>query len=144
MTQVSSPRTPRILIVPLSAIGDVIHGIPVLCALRAALPDAFLAWIAEGSMGDLLEGHPALDELVRVPRRWWKSPREVWRMRKRLRELRFDIAIDLQCLTKSAMTAWFSGAPGGSVKPARKAARLASGFTTSLSRRAARMSWSTI
>src|SRR5947207_2429717 len=35
-------RSPRILIVRLSAIGDVIHGIPVLCALRAALPDAFL------------------------------------------------------------------------------------------------------
>ena len=38
-------------------------------------------------MGDLLEGHPALDELIRVPRRWWKSPREMWRMRQRLREL---------------------------------------------------------
>src|SRR4051794_14331182 len=38
-------RPPRILIVRLSAIGDVIHGIPVLCALRAALPTAFLAWV---------------------------------------------------------------------------------------------------
>ncbi len=60
--------------------------------------------------GDILDGHPALDELVRVPRRWWKSPREVWRMRQRLRSLRFDVAIDLQCLTKSAITAWLSGA----------------------------------
>lgn len=102
---------PRILIVRVSAIGDVIHGVPVLCALRETFPDAFLAWIVEGSMGDLLEGHPALDELVRVPRRWWKSPREVWQMRGRLRELRFDTAIDLQCLTKSAITAWLSGAP---------------------------------
>ena len=39
-------KRPRILIVRLSAIGDVIHGIPVLCALRKALPDAFLAWVA--------------------------------------------------------------------------------------------------
>lgn len=101
----------RILIVRVSAIGDIIHGIPVLCALRDAFPDAFLAWVAEGSMGDVLEGHPALDELVRVPRRWWKSPREVWRMRNRLRAMRFDVAIDLQCLTKSAVTAWLSGAP---------------------------------
>src|SRR4051812_25280462 len=104
-------RSPRILIVRVSAIGDVIHGIPVLCALRETYPSAFLAWVAEGTMGDVLEGHPALDELVRVPRRWWKSPREVWRMRRRLRSLRFDIAIDLQCLTKSALTAWLSGAP---------------------------------
>ncbi len=94
----------------MTAIGDVVHGIPVACALREAFPSAFLGWIAEGTAGDVLEGHPALDALVRVPRRWWKSPREVWRMRRRLRELRFDIAIDLQCLSKSAITAWLSGA----------------------------------
>lgn len=101
---------PRILIVRMSAIGDVIHGIPVLCALRQANPNAFIGWLAEGHMGDLLEGHPALDQLIRVPRRFWKSPREVWRMRRRLRELRFDTTIDLQCLTKSAVAAWMSGA----------------------------------
>jgi lipopolysaccharide heptosyltransferase I len=103
-------RSPRILIVRMSAIGDIIHGVPVLCALRDALPNAFLGWVVEGSMGDLLEGHPALDELVRVPRRWWKSPRAAWRMRSQLRAMRFDAAIDLQCLTKSAVTAWLSGA----------------------------------
>jgi heptosyltransferase I len=103
-------RSPRILIVRLSAIGDVIHGIPVLCALRQALPNAFLGWIAEGTAGDALEGHPALDELIRVPRRYWKSPREVLKMRRRLRALKFDITIDMQCLTKSALTAWLSGA----------------------------------
>ncbi len=101
---------PRILIVRTSAIGDVIHGIPVLCALRDAIPNAFIGWIVEGQMGDLLEGHPALDALVRVRRRFWKSPGEVWRMRRRLRELQFDTTIDLQCLTKSAVVAWLSGA----------------------------------
>jgi lipopolysaccharide heptosyltransferase I len=100
----------RILIVRVSAIGDIIHGVPVLCALRAALPDAYLAWIVEGRMGELLEGHPALDELVTVPRRWWKSPRKVWHMRRRLRMLRFETTVDLQCLSKSAITAWLSGA----------------------------------
>src|SRR3954463_10619783 len=107
---VVAERSPRILIVRVSAIGDVIHGIPVLCALREAYPRSFLAWVAEGTAGDVLEGHPALDQLVRVPRRWWKLPREVWRMRQRLRRMRFDIAVDLQCLTKSAVTAWLSGA----------------------------------
>ena len=111
MAEASSPQSPRILIVRLSAIGDVIHGVPVLCALRSALPEAFLAWVVEGRAGDLLAGHPALDELVRVPRGWLKSPREVWRLRQRLHELRFDTAIDLQCLTKSAIAAWLSGAP---------------------------------
>lgn len=103
-------RSPRILIVRLTAIGDVIHGIPVLCALRSAVPNAYLAWITEGMAGAVLEGHPALDELIRVPRHFWKSPREIWKMRERLRSRKFDITLDLQCLTKSAMTAWLTGA----------------------------------
>src|SRR3990172_5337192 len=103
--RIPSARTgPRILIVRVSAIGDIIHGVPVLCALRAAFPDSFISWIVEGRMGELLEDHPALDELVLVRRRWWKSPREVWRMRQRLREMRFDTAIDLQCLSKNSIT----------------------------------------
>jgi heptosyltransferase I len=101
----------RILIVRLSAIGDVIHGLPVLCALRSAFPHAFIGWVVEGRAGDLLEGHPALNELILVRRGWLKSPREVWRLRQRLRACRFDTTIDLQCLTKSAIAAWLSGAP---------------------------------
>ncbi len=89
----------------------MIHGVPVLCALRAALPEAFLAWVVEGRAGDLLEGHPALDELIRVPRGWLKSPGEVWRLRRQMRQLKFDASIDLQCLTKSAIAARLSGAP---------------------------------
>jgi heptosyltransferase I len=103
-------RASRILIVRLSAFGDVVHGVPVACALRREMPNAFIAWVAEGKAGDVLEDHPALDSLIRVPRRFWKSPREIWKLRKRLRELNFDIAIDLQCLTKSAITARLSGA----------------------------------
>jgi heptosyltransferase-1 len=101
----------RILIVRLSAMGDLIHGIPVLAALRAAKPDAFIGWVAEGRNGDLLEGHPALDRLIRVPRRWLKSPRAVGALRRELKELQFDTTIDLQCLTKSAVAARLSGAP---------------------------------
>ena len=109
--EIPAPKSPRILIVRLSAMGDVIHGVPVLCALRKALPHAFIAWVVEGQMGELVEKHPALDELIRVPRRWLASPREVWRLRRRLRELRFETTLDLQCLTKSAIAARLSGAP---------------------------------
>ena len=110
MPQLAPSQSPRILIVRLSAIGDVIHGVPVLSALREALPAAFLGWVVEGRAGDLLDGHPALDALVRVPRGWLKSPREIWRLRRRLHQLKFDTTIDLQCLTKSAIAAWLSGA----------------------------------
>jgi heptosyltransferase-1 len=109
--ETSLPEAPRILIVRLSALGDVIHGIPVACALREAFPEAFIAWVVEGRSAELLDGHPALDEVIRLPRKWYKSPREVFALRRRLRELQFDVTIDLQCLTKSAAAAWFTGAP---------------------------------
>ncbi len=100
----------RILIVRLSAIGDIMHGLPVLNALRDALPTAFLAWIVEGRPADLLRSHRALDELVTVPRGWLKSPSTVWNLRRRLAKLRFDVTVDLQGLSKSAVAAWLSGA----------------------------------
>lgn len=109
MAKIDTPR--RLLIVRLTALGDVIHGLPVLCALREAFPSTFLAWMVEGRASDILQGHPALDQLVRVPRRWLKSPREVWKVRNQLRQLRFDTTLDLQCLTKSSVAAWLSGAP---------------------------------
>lgn len=103
-------KPPRILIVRLSAIGDAIQTMPVACALRERFPDAYIAWAVERRAAALLEGHPAIDELIQLPRGWLKSPAEVWRLRRRLRALRFDTAIDVQSLTKSAVLAWLSGA----------------------------------
>ena len=100
----------RILISRLSAIGDVIHTLPVLCALRDAMPEAFIAWVVEGRNGELLRGHPALDELIVVKRGWLKSWSAVRALRRQLRALRFDTAIDVQGLTKSAIVSWLSGA----------------------------------
>ena len=100
----------RVLIVRLSAIGDAIHGVPVLCALRRAMPDAFIAWVVEGRAADVLSGHPDLDALVRIPRGWLKSFRTVREVRTALRQMKFDTSVDLQCLTKSAIAAWLSGA----------------------------------
>jgi lipopolysaccharide heptosyltransferase I len=103
--------TERILIVRTSAIGDVVHGLPVLNALRDALPRAYIAWVVEGAAGQLLRDHKALDELVVIRRKWLKSPPAVLDLRRRLRALKFDVAIDLQGLTKSAVAARLSGAP---------------------------------
>ena len=104
------PPSPRILIVRLSAIGDVIHGIPVACALREHLPQAHIAWMVEGRSADLLRGHQALDEIINVPRGWLKSPAFVWRLRSQLRRPRYDVTIDMQGLTKSALVARIAGA----------------------------------
>jgi heptosyltransferase I len=103
-----TPR--RFLIVRLSAIGDTIQTMPVACALRERFPDAFLAWAVESRAAALLRGHPALDELVEIPRGWLKSPHGVLQLRRRLRDLHCDTTIDVQSLTKSALLAWLSGA----------------------------------
>ncbi len=103
-------RAPRILIVRLSAIGDVIQGLPVLCALRDRFPRAMLAWVVEETAAELLRGHEALDQLIELPRKWLGSARTVGDVRRRLRALKADTAIDVQGLTKSAVAAWLSGA----------------------------------
>ena len=103
-------ESPRILIVRLTAIGDVIHAIPLLGALRRRFPQAHLSWLVEGRAGCLLEGHRALDELIQVPRRWLKSPSAVAQLRRRLLELAPQVTIDVQGLSKSAIAARLSGA----------------------------------
>ena len=62
-------------IVRLTALGDVIHGLPVACALRAAFPDAVLGWVVEGRNAELLAGHPALDHVIQRAAAVVKSPR---------------------------------------------------------------------
>jgi lipopolysaccharide heptosyltransferase I len=65
----------RILLVRTSALGDVVHALPVLTALRRHLPGARIGWVAEAGMAPLLAGHPDLDELLVVAlRRWRRRP----------------------------------------------------------------------
>ena len=104
-------RPSRFLITRLSAIGDCILTMPVANALRDYFPNALIAWLVEKPASPLLEGHRAIDELIVVPRGWLKDARLVWRLRQRLRRLRFDVAIDPQSLTKSALPAWLAGVP---------------------------------
>src|SRR5436309_3575171 len=61
----------RILIVRTSALGDVIHALPVLTALRRHLPQARIGWVVEEGMAPVLAGHPDLDELLTVRLRAW-------------------------------------------------------------------------
>jgi len=65
----------RILIVRTSALGDVVHALPVLTALRRHLPQARIGWVVEEAMAPVLAGHPDLDELIPVRlRHWGKEP----------------------------------------------------------------------
>lgn len=107
----------RILIVKLGAIGDVVHTLPALAAIRRALPDAEIAWAVERRSAEILRGNEYIDRLIEVDTR---SPRKgkiedlLPEVRSQLRDLRgskYDIAIDFQGLLKSGTIAKLSGAP---------------------------------
>ncbi len=100
----------RILIVRLSALGDVIDTIPVACALRDHLPEATIAWLVEQPAHDVLAGHRAIDEIITIPSNWLAHGPERRRLSRRLRACPFDVTIDAQSLTRSAIAAWLSGA----------------------------------
>lgn len=116
----SPPPAPpsRILIIKPSSLGDVVHALPVLTALRQAHPTAHIAWLVSHSFAPLLEGHPLLDEVIRFERRrfgtmWWNPVAhfEFWRFVAALRRRRFDLVLDLQGLIRSGLLSYFCGAP---------------------------------
>ena len=107
----------KILIVRLGAIGDVVHTLPALAALRRALPAAHLSWAVErGGAAKLLQGNPYLDELIELDLRGWRKNWKAAETRtairaslSKLREAKFDLALDFQGLLKSAGVAWLAG-----------------------------------
>ncbi|MFN2453753.1 MAG: lipopolysaccharide heptosyltransferase I [Pyrinomonadaceae bacterium] len=107
----------RILIVKLSSIGDIVHALPTLAAIKRALPRAEISWVVERRAAEILRDNPLLDRLIEVDtkalRRWPVSGETLRAPRQQLRRLRassFDIALDLQGLLKSAFIARLSGA----------------------------------
>lgn len=101
---------PRFLIIRLSAIGDCILTMPLACALRDAFPNAWIGWVAEKAGAQLLHHHPALDEVIVVPKGILRSPSKLWDARARLRSLHVDTTLDPQGLLKSGALAWLTGA----------------------------------
>jgi lipopolysaccharide heptosyltransferase I len=119
MTPIVFPSPPRrILIIKPSAIGDVVHALPVLNLLRRRWPDAHVSWLVTPACAGLLERHPMLDEVIRFERRelgrGWRSPRaaaELVRFTRDLGRRSFDLVIDLQGLFRSGWLARVTGAP---------------------------------
>ncbi|MFN7972461.1 MAG: glycosyltransferase family 9 protein [Acidobacteriota bacterium] len=103
---VLAPRS-RILIVKLGALGDVVYTLPLLHRLRAALPEAFIAWAVEPRARAIVDGHPELDAAIVLDRS--RGPAGFWRFLRQIRALRFDAAIDAQRLLKSGAIAAISG-----------------------------------
>ena len=97
----------RVLIVKLSSLGDVLHALPAVQALRAAMPNATLGWAVEKAHAPLLRGQTFIDELIVWDR---GTARGFARFIARLRINRWDLAIDMQGLFRSGLVTWLSGA----------------------------------
>ncbi len=110
MTQQQIPEkqagSPRILIIKRSSLGDIVHALPVANALRDTYPDSYIAWLVESHFFDILDRHPALDEVITIERyaahQVSSLIRDTLRVRGELLKRDFDWAVDLQGLLKSA------------------------------------------
>jgi lipopolysaccharide heptosyltransferase I len=113
---------PRIALVKLSSLGDVVHALPVAHALRRRFPRGRLTWLVERREQAILAGNPDLDEVIPVDTRLWR--REFRRpgglhavfvkvrgLLRRLRAGRFDVTVDLQGLLKSGVITCCTRAP---------------------------------
>jgi heptosyltransferase-1 len=106
------------LIVRLGSLGDVVHGLPALVAIKRSFPHWELDWLVERRWLPVLAGNPYLSRVVEFDTLAWRaSPfsSSVWSSAgaavAALRERRYDVALDLQGSLKSAVSCFLSGAP---------------------------------
>jgi len=107
----------RILFVKLSSIGDIVHTLPTLAAVRKALPNAEISWAVEKSSAEILRGNQLINNLIELDTRSLRGGKVIEEIvldaSRQIRELRrfsFDAALDFQGLLKSATIAKLSKA----------------------------------
>ena len=105
----------NIMVVKLSAIGDVIHALPVSYALKETFPEARVTWVVEPPAYELLTDNPYIDEIILFEKKKFKSLggflTNFGPFKRRLQQNQYDAALDLQGLFKSAAIAYLSKAP---------------------------------
>jgi len=107
----------RVLVVKLSSIGDIVHCLPAVAAIKAHGPEVEITWVAERRSSDLLVDSPAIDRLIRIETRFKgrasdhaETLKALFSNLRTMRRSHFDLAIDFQGLMKSAVIARASGA----------------------------------
>jgi 3-deoxy-D-manno-octulosonic-acid transferase/heptosyltransferase-1 len=99
----------KILIIKLSSIGDVVHTLPALYALRGNYQSAKIDWLVEEEPSNILFGHPLLNEVFIVKKRGWlKDFRNTYSIAKKIRALNYDMVLDFQGLFKSGLWVFLS------------------------------------
>jgi heptosyltransferase I len=91
----------RVAVVLLSAIGDIVHALPLVSSLKAAAPGLSIEWVTQPVPGEIAGRHPGIDRLWTLDRRLgWRAYRELARA---LRGQRFDLVLDLQVYAKASL-----------------------------------------
>src|SRR5262245_49428059 len=118
MRPLSDRSFQRILVIKPSAVGDVVHALPVLVKLRARYPEARIDWLITPENADLVRCHPGVSNVVLFPRRQYARFGRDWRatsaplgLLARLRRARYELVVDLHGQFRSAVFALASGAP---------------------------------
>lgn len=106
----------KVLIIKMSALGDIIHALPVLDYLHHVSPGITVDWVVEAPFREVLDGNPLINQLHLVRTKLWrKNPlsSETWAdiaaVKKQLREREYDIVFDIQGNLKSGLICWLSG-----------------------------------
>jgi heptosyltransferase-1 len=115
----SIPNRARVLVVKPSSLGDVVHTLPVVAALKDQRPDLELSWLINPEWAPLLDGNPHLDDVLLFPRRDFRGlagMRRAVRWAKQIRRAHAaDLILDFQCLLRSALIARLCRAPKGKI-----------------------------
>lgn len=107
----------NILIIKMSALGDVMHAIPCADALRNLYPTARITWIVHPQFGAFIPEWPIVDEVMYFDKAEFNKQsfsekvKRIFALRRELRKRNFDLVIDLQGLFKSAVVAFLTGCP---------------------------------
>ena len=107
----------KILLIKLSAVGDVVHTIPVLNKLRRRYPTAQLDWLVTPAIAELLQHHPAISRVIEFEREAWSTPWRLTpfasyaRLAAKLRAASYDLVVDMHGQFRTAALTLAAGAP---------------------------------
>lgn len=116
MSSLATKPFHRILLIKPSAVGDIVHTLPVLVKLRARYPDARIDWLVTPENADLVRYHPALTDVVRFDRRRfarfgreWAATTGMFKLLRTLRRAKYDLVVDLHGQLRSALFVMATG-----------------------------------
>lgn len=117
MPAVSPPKMDKLLIIKPSALGDIVHSLPFLAAVKKTYPDCEVHWLVAKGLHTFLEGHPLIHRLWLFDKQRWKNTAKIGRTLAELKDLwqglrqeKFDVSVDLSGLLRSGLLTWAGGA----------------------------------